>query len=127
MTIIILDPSLTVRTKIEDLIEEMNFDSLDIHQFNNAENALEFSKENNVELIFSSIETEQMNGITFVDHILRETPKLVSKLFIVTSQKHTESLEDMKDIGAKRFIPKPINEEYFNHFVKPEINKVLNR
>ena len=125
MTIVVLDGSVTVRTKIEDLLLEMDFDSLDINLFDNGDEALEFVRTNGVELVFSSIETKGMDGTTFVDHILRENPKYVSRLFIVTSHKNDEQFEDIKDIGAKRFIKKPINDEYFKHFVVPEINKVL--
>ena len=125
MNILVVDGSLTVRTKIEELLTDMGFDDLDINLFEDAEEALDYSRSNDVDLIFSSIETDGMDGLTFVDNLLRDNPKYVSKLFIVTSQKNTESMDDMKDIGAKRFIPKPINEEYFNHFVKAEIDKVL--
>jgi len=57
--------------------------------------------------------------------ILRKQPDLRSKLFIVTSQKDTDDFLEMKDVGAKRFIKKPINEEHFKHFVTPEIIKIL--
>ncbi|NOQ30481.1 MAG: response regulator [Helicobacteraceae bacterium] len=127
MTILVLDASLTVRSMIDELLCEMQFDNLNIELFENGNEALEFVQTNSVDLVFSAIETEGMDGITFVDLILRDNPKLVSKLFIVTSQNNTEHFEDMKDVGAKRFIKKPINSEYFRHFVIPEINKVLNR
>ena len=125
MNILVVDGSITVRTKIEELLMDMDFDNLDINLFEDAEEALEYSRSNDIDLIFSSIETDGMDGLTFVDNLLRDKPKYVSKLFIVTSQKHTDSIDEIKDIGAKRFIPKPINEEYFNHFVKAEIDKIL--
>jgi len=125
MNILVVDGSLTVRIKIEELLVAMDLDDLEITLFEDAQEALDYSRSNDVDLIFSSIETDGMDGLTFVDNLLRDNPKHSSKLFIVTSQKHTESMDDMKDIGAKRFIPKPINEEYFNHFVKAEIDKIL--
>ena len=126
MNIIILDGSSTVRSKIEELLMDMNFNDLDISLFDNAEEALEFSRDNDIDLIFSSIETEGMDGITFVDSLLRDDPKTARHLFIVTSQKDTDNIIDIKDVGAKRFIQKPINEEYFTHFVKQEIDTILN-
>ena len=95
--------------------------------FNNADEALDFMEDNEVKLIFSSIETDGVDGVTFTDTILRKDPLLVSKLFIVTSQKDGEHFEDIKNVGAKRFIQKPINEKYFKHFVTPEITKILNQ
>ena len=127
MTIVILDASSTVRTKIEDLIQDMDFDDLDTVLFDNGDDALEFISENETDLIFSSIEIEGMDGVSFIDHILRENPQRVSHLFVVTSHKGGEQLEEIKDVGAKRFITKPIKEEHFKHYIIPEITKVLNR
>jgi len=126
MNILIVDASLTVRSKIEELLLKMDLVDIDIESFFNAEDALEYSRDVNIDLIFSSIETEGIDGLTFVESLLNDNPNYVSRLFIVTSQKHTNMLEEIKDIGAKRFIPKPINEEYFNHFVKQEIHKIIN-
>lgn len=125
MKIVVLDGSSTVRKKIEDLLLDMDFDELDIDLFENGEEALDFIRLNGADLIFSSIETKGMDGVTFVDHIIRENENYISKLFVVTSHKSGEHFEDIKDIGAKRFIKKPINEEHFKHFVIPEIRKVL--
>jgi len=125
MTILVVDASLTVRMKIRDLLEEMDPHNMHIECFEDASEALDYTKENDIDLIFSAIETEGLDGISFVDMILRDNPKFVSKLFIVTSQKDTENFEEIKGVGAKRFIRKPINEEYFKHFIIPEVNKFL--
>jgi len=125
MTIIILDKSSTVRTKIIDLLEDENFEDLDINEFEDAELAYDFITDNNADLIISSIETDGMDGVAFVELLLRNYPTLVSRLFIITSQKDSEHFSEIKDVGAKRFIKKPINKESFNHFVIPEIKKIL--
>ena len=125
MTILVVDASLTVRMKIHDLLEEVDSQNIHIECFEDASEALEYSKENEIALIFSAIETEGLDSVSFVDMILRDNPKFVSKMFIVTSQKDTDNLQEIKGVGAKRFIRKPINEEHFKHFVIPEINKIL--
>lgn len=125
MTILILDASVTVQIKIRDLLQELDSENLDIKCFEDGSEALAYVKENEVDLVFSAIETVGLDGISFADMLLRDKPKLVSKLFIVTSQKNNEQVEDIKGVGAKRFIRKPINEEHFKHFVVPEINKIL--
>ena len=127
MTIIVLDASATVRTKIEKLLLEMDSENLDIELFEDARDALDFIQDNGAELIFSSIETKGLDGISFVDILLRENPNYVSRLFIVTSQNHNETVEEIKGVGAKRFIKKPINETYFKHFIIPEIKKSLKK
>lgn len=125
MNIVILDDSETARLKIESLLLDAEYDNLDINIFENGTEAYEFIENNEVDIVFSSIETQGMDGISFVDLVLRHNPKLVSRLFIVTSQKRTEHMEEIKGVGAKRFIHKPINEEYFKHFVLAEINKII--
>ena len=125
MKILVLDASGTVRNKIYNILESLDIGFLDIELFEDGSQALDYIKDNDVDLVFSGIETIGLDGISFVDILLRDNPKLVSKLFIVTSQTNTENFYEMKGVGAKRFIKKPINEEYFKHFVIPEINKVL--
>ena len=123
----VVDKSTTVLSRIEELLHEIDVEELDIRLFSNAEDALDFLDDNEVKLIFSSIETEGIDGATFIDAILRKDDTLVSKLFIVTSQKDGESFDDIKGVGAKRFIQKPINEKHFKHFVTPEITRILNQ
>jgi len=127
MKIIVVDTSSTVRIKIEELLIDLGFDGLDINLFEDAELALEYIRTQGADLIFSSIETNGMDGVTFVDLILQEKPEYVSHLFIVTSQTKSANFEDVKGVGAKRFIKKPINEEYFRHMIKPEIDKALRK
>ena len=66
-----------------------------------------------------------MDGVSFVDMILYKYPKLISKLFIMSSSTESSVFKEIKLVGAKRFIKKPINEEYFRHFIIPEINKII--
>ncbi len=125
MKIVVLDASITVRKKIQNLLLDIDSVNLDIELFEDANDALFFIKENGADMIFSSIETKGLDGISFADIVLGEFPQYVSTLFVVTSQNNTEALEDMKNVGVKRFIKKPINEEHFKHFMIPEIKKYI--
>jgi len=125
VNILILDASITARTKIEDLLLEMGVSADDIQAFEDGAEALDFVREYGADLIFSSLEMPTMDGVSFTHLLLTEYPKLVSKLFIVSSAKSHEHFEEVKEVGAKRFINKPIDEEYFRHFVTHEINKIL--
>jgi len=66
-----------------------------------------------------------MDGVSFTDILLHKFPKMVSKLFITSSSHQSKYFREFKEVGAKRFINKPINEEYFKHFIIPEVNKIL--
>lgn len=125
MDIIILDASSTARTKIESLLFEMGVDSDDIHQFEDGAEALDFVRDYGADLIFSALEMTTMDSISFTHLLLTEYPHLVSKLFIVSSAKNSEHFTEVKEVGAKRFINKPIDEEYFRHFITHEISKIL--
>lgn len=125
MNVLILDASVTVRMRINELLTEVDPDNLEITCFEDASDALDHMQENEIDLIFSAIETKGIDGISFADILLQKRPELVSRLFIITSQKNTEHIEDIKNVGVKRFIRKPINEEHFKHFVIPEIKKIL--
>jgi len=125
--IIVLDASETVKIKIQDLLSDMNVEDLDIELFEDANDALDYIKEYGADIIFSSIETMGLDGVSFVDILLRENPQYVSSLYIVTSQHSGDTFEEMKNVGAKKFIKKPINDEYFKHFIFPEIEKCLKK
>ncbi len=125
MKIVILDASETSRIKTEDLLTDINVSSVDIYSFDNGADALEFISDEGANIVFSSLELVDMDGVSFTDILLHKFPKMVSKLFITSSSHHSESFKEVKEVGAKRFINKPINEEYFKHFVIPEVNKIL--
>ena len=126
MNIIVLDASATVREKIKKLILSYKFDDVDIHLFEDGGEALDFIEmHDDIDIVFSSIETKGIDGVSLVDLIQRKYPALLSKLFIVTSQTKGDVLEEIKDVGARRFIKKPINEEHFKHFVLPEMQKII--
>lgn len=124
MNIMIVDPSEVSRTVIENFLLKMGVTSRNIHLFVDGEQAIEFSRDEEVDILFSALNLPGIDGIDFIDIVLNEQPKLVSKLFVLSSN-DKDVFDDVKDIGAKRFIRKPINEEYFNHFVGPEIEKTL--
>ena len=127
MNIIVLDASSTVRTKIEKLLLDLERPEIDVILFDDALEALDYIDMNDVDIIFSAIELKGLDGMSFVDLIVRKYPQLISRLFIVTSNTNMDTFSEMKEVGAKRFIKKPINEEYFHHFVIPEINKIIKK
>ena len=124
MNIIIIEPSETSRIKIESLLHNMHINSDELHTFENGQIALDFIREEGADLIFTALHLEELDGVSFTDLLLNESPALVSKLFILSSEKNLNYYEEIKEVGAKRFIKKPINEKLFNHFIEPEIHKL---
>lgn len=126
MNIVIIDPSELSRVVIEDCLMKMGVTALDIHLFIDGQHALEYIREYEVDLLFTSLSLPKLDGIDLVDILLREKPELTPKLFVLSSSEN-EVFDDVKDVGAKRFIKKPIQKEYFKHFVQPEVEKLLSR
>jgi response regulator RpfG family c-di-GMP phosphodiesterase len=124
MNIVILDASETSRIRTEDLLTDLKVLADDIYSFDNAEEALEFIDDEGAHIVFSSLELTDIDGISFTDILLRKYPKMVSKLFITSSSKDSHHFQEFKEVGAKRFINKPIKEDHFKHFISREINKI---
>ena len=124
MNIVIIDPSELSRVVIEDFLMKMGVAALDIHLFIDGQQAFEYIRENDPDLLFTSLSLPKLDGIDLVDIMLREKPELTSKLFVLSSSEN-EVFDDVKGVGAKRFIKKPISKEYFDHFVQPEVEKLL--
>ncbi len=124
MNIMIVEPSEVSRAVIENTLMKLGVKSGDINLFVDGGDAIAFAREEGADLLFTVLNLPGMDGIDFIDIILKEQPELVSRLFVLSSN-DKDALDDVKDIGAKRFIRKPINEDYFKHFVGPEIEKML--
>jgi len=124
MNIVILDAGETSRIRTEDLLTNLNVLAEDIYSFDNAEEALDFIDDEGANIIFSSLELADSDGVSFTDILLHKYPKMVSQLFITSSSKDSHSFQEFKEVGAKRFIHKPIQEDYFKHFISRELNKI---
>ena len=127
MKIIVLDDSLTIRMIIESMLEELDVDENDIYSFDNGYTALDFIKLNGADIIFSDINMPYMDGYEFAILVFEILPKLKSSFFAVSGEESRDSFLKMKKSGVHRFMKKPINIEYFKHFVKPEIEKIKNK
>ena len=124
MKILIIEPSEVSRIVIEDQLMKLGVKSSDIHLCVDGKRAIEYVREEGVDILFTTLNLPGLDGVDFVDLILREQPDLVSRLFILSSS-DKEVFDDVKEVGAKRFIRKPVNEQYFQHFVAPEIERMM--
>lgn len=124
MIIVAVDDSPTVLMTISAILEEMGVEVSDIYTFTSGNEALEFIREKRADIVFSDVQMPEMDGYRFAQTLIDEQPEYVSKLFIVSADESKECVVNMKAAGAKRFIRKPINVQHFNHFVKPEIDKL---
>jgi len=127
MKIVVLDDSKTVLLMISALLEELGVEDDSILLFSDGHEALNYIEKHGADIIFSDINMPGMDGFEFVSRLLELSKRAVSSLFIVSADEHYGDINHMKNIGAKRFIRKPINTKHFNHFVAPEIAKYKER
>lgn len=127
MRIVVLDDSKTVLLTMQVLLEDLGVQSDNIFLFEDGYQALSYIEQNGADIIFSDINMPGMNGFEFVEKLLEVSHKFVSVLFVVSGDDTGHSVAQMKKVGGKRFIRKPINSKHFNHFVLPEINKIKMR
>jgi CheY-like chemotaxis protein len=127
MKIVVLDDSKTVLLTMRVLLEDLGVDDEEIYLFEDGHEALSYIEHNGADIIFSDINMPGMNGFEFVERLLEVSDKFVSVLFVVSGDDTGNSVAQMKKVGGKRFIRKPINSKHFNHFVLPEIHKIKSR
>ena len=127
MKIVVLDDSKTVLLTINALLEELGVEDESIFLFSDGHEALNYIEKHGADIIFSDINMPGMDGFEFVSRLLDLSQRFISTLFIVSADENYRDISQMKTIGAKRFIRKPINTKHFNHFVAPEIAKYKER
>lgn len=123
MNIIILDDSLTIRMIIESFLEELGVSDDEMHMFENGHQALDFIKEYGADIVLSDINMPCMSGFEFAEALFESTPELKRTFFAISGEERRDSYAQMKSIGVRHFIKKPIQMEYFKHFIEPEIVK----
>ena len=127
MKVVVLDDSKTVLLTINALLEELGISDESIFLFSDGHEALNYIEKHGADIIFSDINMPGMDGFEFVSRLLELSQRFVSTLFIVSADENYRDISQMKSVGAKRFIRKPINTKHFNHFVAPEIAKYKER
>ena len=123
MKIIILDDSMTIRMILESYLEDLGVDDGEMFSFEKGSEALSFIEENGADVVFSDINMPEMSGYEFAEETFKIMPELKSSFFAISGDENRKAFMKMKESGVHRFLKKPINTEYFRHFVQPEILK----
>lgn len=123
MKIVILDDSMTVRLIIESLLEDLGVKQEDIVSFESGYDALIYAKEHKVDILFTDINMPQMSGYEFLSHLIEYKLFDAMTTFVISGEEDRAYVARMKRLGAKQFIRKPIQSHYFNHHLRPFIQK----
>ena len=103
-TILIVDDEDMVLTSIQsylDLETEYN-----VVTFTNPEKALEFVKENNIDLVISDYLMPEMDGITFLGYV-REIRPEVPRIILTGYADKENAIKAINDVGLFQYIEKP--------------------
>ncbi|MDA7817501.1 response regulator [Sulfurimonas sp.] len=123
MKIVILDDSVTIRMILESYLEDIGVNEDEMFFFETGPSALEFISYNGADIVFTDINMPVMNGYEFAAEVFKIRPDLKNLFFAISGDENRSSYQKMKDIGVHRFIKKPIDVEYFQHFIEPEVIK----
>jgi two-component system chemotaxis response regulator CheY len=119
-TILIVDDSSMIRNVASKNAEELGYNVLLASDGIEALNLLEQSKYE-ISLIFSDINMPQMDGLTLVSHIRKNTQFEFTPIVMMTTEKAQNLKEKGKSLGVKAWLVKPFHKEKF----KTVIEKIL--
>lgn len=107
LKVLVCDDSILIRKKMKTALSELGIEN--IAEAENGEHAVEYCKDNDVDLIFMDIVMPEKDGITALTEI-KEFNKTVR--VVMASSAGTQShLKKAVKLGAYDFIQKPINKE----------------
>ncbi len=123
MKIVILDDSTKTRVVIESFLEDFGVQDSEVFLYENGYEALDFIKQNGVDIIFSNINMPYMSGFEFAELVFKVLPDLKSSFFAISGDENRDNYIRMEKIGVHRFLKKPINYEHFKNCILPEVLK----
>lgn len=105
--ILICDDSILARKSLSSILG--NFGFTDISEVSNGEDAVNYCKENNPDIVLLDIVMPVKDGVTATAEIIADNPD--TKIIIVSSVGTQTHIKEAIKAGAKDFIQKPIDEE----------------
>ncbi|MBN2790724.1 MAG: response regulator [Candidatus Delongbacteria bacterium] len=118
-SILIIDDMENQREITSHILEAFDYK---VHSVPSGEDAIEYLKENSVDLLILDMIMEKgMNGRETYEEIIKIHP--VQKAVIVSGYAETEEVKKAQDLGAGRFVKKPLSLENIGQAVKEELAK----
>ncbi|WP_297444652.1 HD domain-containing phosphohydrolase [Desulfurobacterium sp.] len=114
MTIVLIDDQPFFLLFMEEMIKKIDFPiPIETKSFRNAEDALDFIEENNVDMIISDYVMPEMNGIELLQEV-RQLPDKESVIFIMVTAEHARNIKRKAlALGATDFLTKPLDKLEF--------------
>jgi CheY-like chemotaxis protein len=108
--VMIVDDMRAVRMLVEKVLLRIGFLKENILIADNGKNALELLNKNTVDLIITDLNMDEMNGLELVS-ACKKMPSLSSTVyFVLTSDVDKERAAELANLGVKKQMIKPLNE-----------------
>lgn len=106
-TILVIDDSPFASQQIKAIVEEYGYEVID--HAKNGEEGIQKYKEYHPQFVILDIIMPGIDGIETAEMLLREDPQ--AKIMMLSSLCDAGTLQEVKSIGLKYLIPKPVEEE----------------
>lgn len=126
--ILIADDSSSMRKVLKKAVSMCGIHEVEFLEANNGQEALDLTKQEWIDLIFTDINMPEMDGLTFIEHMHRLDLLTHTPIIIITSETRPEEIARLKQSRATDLISKPFRveeiqsvltgifgEEIFNH------------
>ena len=106
-TILVIDDSPFASQQIKDIVEEHGYEVIDYAK--NGEEGIQKYKECHPQFVILDIIMPGIDGLETAELLLREDPN--AKIMMLSSLCDAGTLQEVKSIGLKYLIPKPVEED----------------
>ena len=119
-TVVVVDDNATVRALFERSTENL---ALDLLSFGSADDAMEFLKDNQPDLLFLDIIMPDKDGLTFLQELRRLPLHSDTSVIMITSKDYAQDRTVANELGALEFITKPMPMRAITDIILNYINK----
>lgn len=123
LKVVIVDDSRIMINVAKDIIEESRI-VCSLKTFLNPVEALNYIKENEVDLVITDLVMPKMTGLELIEAIKNDEKLRVIKTLIVTSIDDSSKLSQAFEIGASDYITKPYNDYEFLARIENAIREI---
>lgn len=107
LKVLVVDDSLIIRKKLTKIIEKLGHEV--VYGAKNGQEGIDFFKSKKPDLVTMDITMPDMDGITAVEHIMKEESQ--AKIIMVTSHGQEDMVIKSIQAGAVGYMLKPITED----------------
>ncbi|WP_187274446.1 response regulator [Paenibacillus sp. N3.4] len=115
VNILVVDDEPMICKGVATILRQSQLDIADVFIAYNGFEALDFIHLEKIDLVFTDIQMEKMNGIELIENIFMEDPSI--PIVILSAHGEFEYAQKAIRFGAKEYLVKPITPEHLIHVV----------